>query len=216
MLIAGIDPGISGAICLMDDGDVVQVWDMPTLAMARGKKTKHEVDADALALLLVDARIDHAFVELVSGMPRRTEAGPVSMGASSAFGFGVSFGVIKMGLAAYKIPRTFVSAVRWKKALQVPAAKDGARARASQLMPASAHLWTRVKDDGRAEAALIARYGMNQMGRGLVPLAMVEIMPAAPAEPAPALTVYRGNKRPAQLSKPGARRMKAARDLFSP
>jgi hypothetical protein len=44
-------------------------------------------------------------------------------------------------------------------ALRVPAEKDGARARASQLIPAGASWWPLVKHDGRAEAALIALYG---------------------------------------------------------
>ena len=42
-----------------------------------------------------------------------------------------------------------------------PADKDGARARASQLLPWAAHQWARAKDDGKAEASLIALYGKN-------------------------------------------------------
>ena len=36
MLIIGIDPGISGAICFFENGMVIDVIDMPT--MADGKK----------------------------------------------------------------------------------------------------------------------------------------------------------------------------------
>jgi hypothetical protein len=39
-----------------------------------------------------------------------------------------------------------------------PAGKDGARARASQLIPSAAHHWPLKKHDGRAEAALLAFY----------------------------------------------------------
>jgi hypothetical protein len=39
---------------------------------------------------------------------------------------------------------------------------NGARARATQLLPAAAHRWPLVKHDGRAEAALIAYYGRRQ------------------------------------------------------
>jgi hypothetical protein len=46
----------------------------------------------------------------------------------------------------------------------VPKAKDGARARASQLLPAGVQLWPLVKHDGRAEAALLALYGVRQLG----------------------------------------------------
>ena len=65
---------------------------------------------------------------------------------------------------------------RWKKALSLGQGKDAARARASQLLPAHAHYWQRVKDDGRAEAALIAVYGqrtlaghVNAQALGLTP-----------------------------------------------
>ena len=36
MLIIGIDPGISGAICFLKDGKIIDVIEMPT--MADGKK----------------------------------------------------------------------------------------------------------------------------------------------------------------------------------
>ena len=36
MLIIGIDPGISGAICFFEDGQVTEIIDMPV--MADGKK----------------------------------------------------------------------------------------------------------------------------------------------------------------------------------
>ena len=38
MLIIGIDPGISGSICFYEDGKIVDVIEMPT--MAEGKKIK--------------------------------------------------------------------------------------------------------------------------------------------------------------------------------
>jgi hypothetical protein len=47
----------------------------------------------------------------------------------------------------------------------VPAEKDGARARASQLLPQHAGHWPLKKHDGRAEAALIALYGWRQLFR---------------------------------------------------
>lgn len=51
-----------------------------------------------------------------------------------------------------------------KKALAAPAAKDGARARASQLLPAHAQLWPLKKHDGRAESAMIAVFGLRELG----------------------------------------------------
>ena len=108
----------------------------------RGGKTKRELDAHALARLIGDRRPGHAFVELVGAMP--------GQGVSSVFAFGKSFGVVIGVPAALGIPFTLISPQVWKGALGVSAGKDGARARASQLMPAAAHHWTRVRDDGRA------------------------------------------------------------------
>ena len=38
MLIIGIDPGISGSICFLEDGKIIDVIEMPT--MTDGKKIK--------------------------------------------------------------------------------------------------------------------------------------------------------------------------------
>jgi crossover junction endodeoxyribonuclease RuvC len=157
MLIAGIDIGLSGAVALLDaaTGAVIDIFDMPTLALTRGGRNKRELDAHSLAAALGRDRISHAFVEQVGAMP--------GQGVSSVFSFGKSYGVVIGTLATLGIPMTFVSPVTWKKGLAVPAAKDGARARASQLMPSAAHNWQRVMDHGRAEAALIAYYGLRTL-----------------------------------------------------
>ena len=42
MLIIGIDPGISGAICFFEDGEVKDIIDMPV--MADGKKNKRQIN----------------------------------------------------------------------------------------------------------------------------------------------------------------------------
>ena len=42
MLIIGIDPGISGSICFLKDGKILDVIEMPT--MAEGKKNKRQVN----------------------------------------------------------------------------------------------------------------------------------------------------------------------------
>ena len=130
---------------------------MPTLILARAGKSKREVDAHVLADWIECERPGHALIENVGAMP--------GQGVSSVFAFGKGYGVIIGVLCALQIPVTFVSPQRWKKALAVPAAKDGARARASQLLPSAASNWSRVKDDGRAEAALIALYGLQTLAK---------------------------------------------------
>jgi hypothetical protein len=85
------------------------------------------------------------------------------------FGYGESFGLVRGVLAARAVPYTLVTPVTSKRSLQVPKAKDGARARASQLLPASAHLWPLKHHHGRAEAALLALYGARQLAGAAAP-----------------------------------------------
>ena len=46
MLIIGIDPGISGAICFFENGEIKDVIDMPN--MAEGKKNKKQINGPQL------------------------------------------------------------------------------------------------------------------------------------------------------------------------
>ena len=153
----GIDPGLSGAISLLQVADrpyASKVWDIPTYILPRGGKNKREVDTHELASIMRElhaAGVVHVYLERVGSMP--------GQGVSSVFAFGKCFGIILGVLAAVGLPHTLVAPQTWKKKLSVPKAKNGARARASQLMPASAEFWPLVKHDGRAEASLIALYG---------------------------------------------------------
>jgi crossover junction endodeoxyribonuclease RuvC len=159
MIICGIDPGLSGALAFFDPATGnLDVLDMPTLlAGVRGKRILDE-DAVARAVDIRSSALTHAFVELVGTRPGE--------GAVGAFSFGQGYGLLRGVLAAHFVPRTYVRPAVWKKALSVPAQKDGARARASELLPRYAGCWTRVKDDGRAEAAMIAVYGARVLLKG--------------------------------------------------
>lgn len=152
-LIIGIDPGLSGALCFLSDECVTH--DMPTLSLLRGGKNKREIDPHTLTDLLFNSHASHAFVEQIGAMP--------GQGVTSMFAMGKGYGIIIGALAAVGIPYTFVSPRKWKTALGVPASKDGARSRASQLFPAAAEQWRLVKHDGRAESACIALWGVRQL-----------------------------------------------------
>lgn len=145
----GIDPGAKGAIALFHGDAFADVGDMPTVIV----KGKARVDAAQLGEIIRAVRPHHAFMERVGAMP--------GQGVSSMFAFGMAAGIVMGALGALQIPLTLVTPAQWKVALRVPADKGGARARASQLLPAAAHHWPLVKHDGRAEAALIALYGLR-------------------------------------------------------
>ena len=133
---------------------------MPTLTISKAKGTRRVLDLTALSNIIDDKTKNAArvgvFIERVSAMPKQ--------GVASMFSFGESYGAIKGIVAAHFLPMTLVTPVTWKAKLKVSKNKDDARYRASQLMPRFAHLWSRRKDDGMAEAALIAFYGQNYGG----------------------------------------------------
>lgn len=156
-MILGIDPGLTGALALFNpDTGALEVHDVPTHKLMRGGKAKGEVDVYALANLLdlLASDVKVAWIEQVHSLP--------GQGVSSVFSFGKTTGILIGTVAAHFVRIEQVPPAVWKRVLKVPAAKDGARARASQVFPRFAHLWARAKDDGRAEASLIAYYGSTQ------------------------------------------------------
>jgi crossover junction endodeoxyribonuclease RuvC len=157
-MIVGVDPGLSGALFFLDPDhpSTGEAVDLPVHILTRGGKKKRDLDIAGLSGILATRRLTHAFIEQVSSMP--------GQGVSGVFAFGKCYGVILGVIASLGIPSTLVPPVRWKRTLHVPKAKDGARARASQLLPEAASQWPRAGHHGRAEAALLALYGARQLG----------------------------------------------------
>lgn len=156
----GVDPGLSGAIaCWRPVDRWLVVIDMPTLAISKNAKVKRSVDAIQLAHQLRDmvetaeddvGRIHLALIEQSGARPNE------GLGSAHANGrnWGVAYGV----LCAQMVPADIVTPQSWKRDMGCPRDKDGARARASALLPQFAEYWKLAKHDGRAEAALIALY----------------------------------------------------------
>ena len=149
--VIGIDPGASGAIALVVNAVLISVHDMPTVTVERNKSQKRQVCPAGLSLLMQQLSPNKAICEKVSAMP--------GQGVSSMFSFGRSVGIIEGVLAAKQIPVTFVTPQSWQKQSGASKGKDGSRQRVMELFPREAHLFTRVKDDGRADAVLIALAG---------------------------------------------------------
>ena len=150
----GIDPGASGAIaCITADGLLYDVADMPY-----ADKT---VLAPVLANIVRGWRnIDRSLVAYVEKVGARP-----AQGVTGVFTFGKGYGSILGVLGALEIPVCHVTPGTWKKAVGVTADKGTARRKAIDLFPTHADKFARVKDDGRAEAALIARYGHDHEQR---------------------------------------------------
>lgn len=150
--ILGIDPGASGALsCLDTSTGRLDVYDMPTVTVKRGTRQVRQVQPGLLAAGIKALNPDCAIVERVSAMP--------GQGVSSMFAFGRAAGVVEGVLAGLGIRYTDVPPATWIKEMAVRGGKDGARNRAIELYPQFAELFSRVKDDGRADATLIATYG---------------------------------------------------------
>ncbi len=147
----GIDPGLSGAVAVLSAGRAAIVFDVPTIAVGK----KREYNVPEMADILRCWRPDHVYIEKVHSMPKQ--------GVASSFNFGKGFGLWLGIVAALEIPHTLVTPQRWKgKMLDGQRkGKGDARLRATQLFPELAGSLTRVKDDGRAEALLIAAYGRD-------------------------------------------------------
>lgn len=153
MRVLGCDPGQTGALSLIDtDGWTLSVFDMPQEA-GTGKRTA--VSPTGVAIAIQRARPDHAYIEEVASSPQ--------MGVASAFAFGRSYGIL-LGACAADAMLTTVRPQVWKAKLACPKDKSQARRRAQQLFPNHYKLFERVKDDGRAESALIALYGLLSLG----------------------------------------------------
>ena len=155
MLIIGIDPGISGSICFFEDGKIIDVLEMPT--MAEGKKNKRQVNGSQI-YNEISKRINKikkqdikVVIENVSAMP--------GQGVTSMFNFGQSFGVIKGICAALKMPIYFVRPMKWKKYFNlIKTNKDASRTKVIEIYPNISDKLSKKKDSNKADAILIARY----------------------------------------------------------
>lgn len=154
-MILAIDPGKTGALAwISSDGHLIEVIDMPVIEV-RGKA---RISASSLADEIEfrgDRRPSLIVIEGVGAMP--------GQGVSSMFNFGYGAGLIEGVAAGLRVPVSIVQASQWKRKAGVPADKGAARQMASRLWPGAADKFKRVKDDGRADAALLGRWAaLNQ------------------------------------------------------
>ena len=155
MLIIGIDPGISGAICFFENGQVKEIINMPV--MADGKKNKRQINGpqtynEILRRIKNYPKKDITVViEQVSAMP--------GQGVTSMFNFGQSFGVIKGICSAMQLSMYFVRPAKWKKYFGlIKTEKDASRTKAIEIFPYISTQLSRKKDANKADAILIASF----------------------------------------------------------
>ena len=155
MLIIGIDPGISGSICFLDNGKILDVIEMPI--MTDGKKNKKQVNGSQVyneitkRIKQFEKNQIRVVIEHVSAMP--------GQGVTSMFNFGQSFGILKGICTAMQLPMYFVRPAKWKKYFNLlNSEKDASRTRAIEIFPYFSSQLSRKKDSNKADALLIASF----------------------------------------------------------
>ena len=153
MKIIGIDPGLSGAIAIMENNKVIDLFDMPV--MSEGKKNKRQLNSAQLAKLLKDNISQNeevsVVVEQVNAMP--------GQGVTSMFNFGQTFGAIKGICAALGLPIFFVRPSKWKKYFElINSSKDSSRTKAIEMYPSLSDDLDKKKDVNKSDAILIASF----------------------------------------------------------
>ena len=153
MRIIGIDPGLSGAIAILENNKVLNIFDIPV--MSEGKKNKKQLNS-ALLVSLLKENINNneevaVVVEQVNAMP--------GQGVTSMFNFGQTFGAIKGICAALDLPIFFVRPSKWKKYFElINSSKDSSRTKAIEMYPKLSNQLSKKKDVNKSDAILIARF----------------------------------------------------------
>ena len=153
MKILGIDPGLSGAIAILEKKKVLNLFDMPV--MAEGKKNKKQLNSAQLVNIIRENSIGDeeiaVVVEQVNAMP--------GQGVTSMFNFGQTFGAIKGVCAALNLPIFFVRPSKWKKYFElINSSKDSSRTKVIEMYPSLSSQLAKKKDVNKSDAVLIARY----------------------------------------------------------
>ena len=132
MLIIGIDPGITGALCFFEDGEIKDVIEMPN--MADGKKNKRQINGPQIYNEIsnrtegLSKKNVAVVIEQVSAMP--------GQGVTSMFNFGQSFGVLKGICSAMQLPMYLVRPAKWKKYFNlIKTEKDASRTKVIEIFP---------------------------------------------------------------------------------
>ena len=155
MLIIAIDPGISGSLCFFEEGKIIDIVEMPNMAV--GKKNKRQVNG-AQIYNEISLRIKNFQKEDIKVVIEQVSAMP-GQGVTSMFNFGQSFGVLKGICSAMQLPMYFVRPAKWKKYFNlINSKKDASRTKAIEIFPYISAQLSKKKDSNKADAILLASF----------------------------------------------------------
>ena len=153
MIVCGIDPGITGALAVVNEDHDCETVEMPTAGVGKHRA----VDGAGIARFMAERDVEFAIVELVHSMPRQ--------GVASTFKFGTAYGTVLGTLHACCMPYRLVTPAKWKKDMMLSSDKRLSLEMATRRLPRAALQFARVKDHGRAEAALLALWWLENGNR---------------------------------------------------
>jgi crossover junction endodeoxyribonuclease RuvC len=174
VIILGIDPGITGAISHFIDGRLDEVIDMPVFDT--------RVNGRELDDIVAFTKPDCCYLEDTQPMPKN--------GSIASFKLGLNTGIVIGVIQAAGVSLIRVRPATWKRKMGlIGKPKDAVRGLVVELYPDIADGVRRVKDQGRADAIMIGRYGVydqihNQTGEDNNERRRVGDDAADPAEPA--------------------------------
>jgi crossover junction endodeoxyribonuclease RuvC len=160
LYIVGIDPGLKGGIAFYTPSTLLAfrtpTKEVPFIKKGK-KKTRNDMDLDAIRDELRLYTVTHVFLEKVSAMP--------GQGVTGMFRFGQNLGQWQGLLAGLDLPYTMVTPQMWKKHMGLIKADKGQSVElARSFWPNQSETFKyKTADEGRAEASLIAKYGWEQM-----------------------------------------------------
>lgn len=157
----GIDLGLDGAIARLEHRGVVDIEDMPTFGHAgKGMVRRSVAPVELLATLrrmVQPGEKATAIVEEVHTFPGKVNS-PQSNGSLME-----TKGCVRAVLALAGIEALWVDPQAWKSLYGLGSSKEASLSIARSLYPDMQHLLTRQRDHNRAEALLLAHWGMRKL-----------------------------------------------------
>jgi crossover junction endodeoxyribonuclease RuvC len=165
MIVVGADPGLTGALAVYDGvkGAILHVCDIPTYTTQVGKRVKSKIDVSELLHKVGWMRMQYgaemAVIEMAGPRPKES--------VTSAFTSGMGYGFLYMAFSGFRYRLELVTPQTWKHVMRAPKLKTASGKRADELFPDNKHEWRGPRGavlHGRAEAAMIAKYGAERFG----------------------------------------------------
>mgnify|MGYP001282912585 CR=1 FL=1 len=146
----GIDPGFSGAICILDAKKrIILLEDMPILKVGQ----KDELNEPQIKKYLSECSDLSVLIEKAQTMP--------GQGISSSGRYMASYGLIRGICVGMSLQYSLIHPKTWKKLMMndMPKEKEASIQKVGQLYPDL--VLTRKKDHGKSDALLIALYHLK-------------------------------------------------------